>query len=217
MSNKVVIEILDNAAIINCNNQAAKTIKLESLVKAFKETDSKIQSPILPIGTIKYSEYGLYKNIIIYIAPSKFNATVGNNVFENCCRPAMLFKVQLSTSNSGDYIISGTSIFGIKDSYLMLSENTQLFGLPFPNIGSGGHICWGSNSMAGTLKSLMGIPAYIDRLFNSPFNNHLFNTDFLKTFGINTPEKLFEYIKDKDVFPLELLEGLGRNYTLSSL
>lgn len=215
MSN-ISINIFDNAAqVLHKGN--VKTIKLESLIKVFSSTESKIETPILPTNTIKYSEKGNSCNIILYHEKSTFTATYSDGtIFENCVRPPMILKYQLNNDN-GTFRISNSSAYGIVDDLLLINDNTQLFGLPFPNISSDGWICWGNNIMSGNIKSLIGLRNYIDRLFIAPFNNHLFNYSFLKNFGINDPKDLFKSLQNIDLMPKHYLENLGRDFKLKSI
>ena len=215
MSN-ISINIFDNAAQI-INKKEVKTVKLESLIKVFSSTESRIETPILPLNTIKYSEKGNSISIILYHEQSIFTATYSDGtIFENCVRPPMVIKYILNNDN-GTFRINNSLAYGVVDDLLLINNDTQLFGLPFPNIGSDGWICWGSNTMSGNLKSLMGLRNYIDRLFMAPFNNHIFNYSFLKNFGISTPQELFKSLQNIPVMPKHYLENLGRDFKLKTL
>jgi hypothetical protein len=201
--------------------RTTKTIKLDSLIKAFKNAETKISSPILPVNTIRYQEEGSNVAILLYHEPTTFTATCFGKTYENCCRPGLIMKYILGVEDKGEvgkeYSIHDTKCFGLVDSQMLLNSKSQLYGLPFPNISSEGWICWGSNSIAGKVKSLTGLGMYVNRLFNSPFNDHIFHNALLKNYGINSPEDLFKYIQGKERFPTELLENLGRNFTLGTL
>lgn len=212
------IDIFDNTANFtefNSKKSIVKTLKIESLVKAFRDTETTIESPLLPLNTIKYKEHGNSIIVLLYYPETKFTAHYSNEVFENCARPNLIMQFVLN-KNDNLYTISKSNCFGVKEKDILINENTKLYGLPFPNIGSGGWICWGSNSMSGSLVSLMGLNVYIDRLFGSPFNTHLFNTVLLKPFGINSPKELFQYLTTVDVFPQAMLENYN-NVTIRSL
>ena len=222
MKPKFIIEIYDNTSnIISFKNnerniKVSKTVKTESLVKAFKDTETSIESPLLPLNTIKYKEKGNTIEIILYYPPANFDATCFDVIYENCIRPGIIMSYKLNQIESG-FTINKTSCFGVKDDIILLNDNTKLYDLPFPNIGSGGWICWGSNSMSGILKTLMGLNVFINRLFNSPFNNHLFEVSLLKPFGINNVQDFFKFIQNKPVFPPELLINNNSNKTIRSL
>lgn len=226
----IVIEIFDNSSqvtirdtVSNVHKQelnTVKTVKLESLVKAFQNAETKITTPIIPPNTIKYEEKGNLIYLLLYYEPSHFTATCYKNQYENCARPGLIMKYGLNIEENAQgrtFKICETKCFGVVDDLLLLNENSQLYGLPFPNIGNDGWICWGGNSIGGNFKSLMGIRSYVDRLFKSPFNDHVFNSPLLKNFGISTPESFFTFIQDKPVFPKELLENLGRKYTIGTI
>jgi hypothetical protein len=221
------IKVYGNNCIVDINNNngkgnTIKTVKLESLVKAFQNTDTKIESPILPLNCIRYQEHGSNISVILYHPPKKFNATCFKDVFEDCIRPGIVIKYILGYKNDPNYgrsyNIQDSRCFGVVDDFGLFSNKTQLFGLPFPNISSEGWVCWGSNSIGGEIRALTGLYVYIDRIFNSPFNSHIFHNALLKNYGINEPRDLFKYIQGRDRFPNELLENLGaKNWTLGKL
>jgi hypothetical protein len=123
----------------------------------------------------------------------------------------------LIKDSNNEYSISGTQAYGVKDSVNIVSDKTILWGLPFPNIGTDGYVCWGSNSVAGKFKSLTSLKVYVERIFNSPFNNHLFYSSGLSPFGINSNHDLFKFLQDKPYFPYEILENLGSKKTIGSI
>lgn len=222
-ANKIAhIDILANAAIITYNEQGSfdkkvcKTIKLETLIKAFQTTQTKLVSPILPNNCIKYEEKGNTVIVRLLHEQTKFTATCFGKVYEEVIRPTCLMTYKLNKQGE-TYSIIGTELFGIIDDPLLISNNTQLYGLPFPNISANGWICWGNNSIAGNFRSLTGLKVYIERLFKAPFNDHVFNTGFLRNFGINGPADLFKYLQGKEKFPNEILENLGTGHTIGSL
>jgi hypothetical protein len=185
-----------------------KTVKLESLTKAFSETEITIASPILPHGCIRYKEKGNEVIVIVFHEGTPFDADCYGNIYTNCIRPNIIMAYYLNVDN-GIYNIKTVKAFGVIDPIGTLNENTRLYGLPFPNVGTDGWVCWGSNSVAGTFTSLVGLRVNYNRFFAMPFNNHLFNSGALGMFGITTPQQLFTAIQDKNVFPNDLLENLG--------
>ena len=196
-----------------------KSIKLESLIKAFNETEMNFQSPLLPRNCIKYKEKGNKLNIILLAEPKTYTMTCFGETFENCITPAMIWNFVLTKNDSSGvstYAISNTEAYGIRDNISMISDHTQLYGLPFPNIGSNGWVCWGSNSVGGNFKSLIGLTGYIDRFFAAPFNDHLFNSYSVRQFGIEGPKQLFASLSGKDIFPTVLFENIGRDKTIGS-
>lgn len=210
------IDIKETYAIIK-DGFTCKTIKLEDLVKAFSGIKVAIKSPLLPQNCIRYSENGNIVTVLLFHEQARFNATVFNNNYENCLRPRMIMKYSLLKANDS-YIMQNSSCFGVKDQFIALNNNTQLYGLPFPNINSSGWICWGSNSSGGNFRSLIGLSLYIDRLFGTPFNNHLYNSSLLKTtHGFDGPEALFKYTSDLKEWDDSLFEHIGTSYTLDKI
>jgi len=216
---KISIDIFDSAANISFNQEfgtEVKTIKIDSLVKAFNGTDVSIESPILPLNTIQYKEKGNSIIVITAYPQCKFNATYKDIVYENCIRPNLVLKFELNKNNN-IYNISNTICFGLKDDLTLLTSKTKLYDMPFPNIGNGGWVCWGANSISGSLISLTGLNIYINRLFNSPFNNHLFKAGLLNPFGIHNVEDFFKFLQNKETFPREILINTSNNLTLGDL
>lgn len=221
--NKIAsIDILPNAAIItykesNGLTRIVKTVKLESLIKAFQSTDTKLSSPILPSNCIRYEEKGNSVVIILLHEQTRFTATCFGKIYENVLRPNLIMKYTLHKRGE-TYSIGATDCFAIADDPMLISTNTQLYGMPFPNISPSGWICWGNNSIAGNFRSLTGLKVYVERLFKAPFNDHVFNSQFLKNFDINGPAQLFELLQqESDRFPNQILENLGRQFTLGSI
>jgi hypothetical protein len=223
----IKIEIYrDNAVIIEPKitdvgkkiyKNVVKTVKLDSLIKAFSETELDIVSPILPPNCIRFREKGNSTVITLLHEEKRFTATVSGIRYENCVRPNMLMVFHLSKDSTNNYSIRNSQAFGIKDNPAMISEATVLYGLPFPNIGADGWICWGNNSVAGSFKSLVGLRAYCDRLFAAPFNNHLFNSYGLGVHGISNEHDLFKAIQDKPAFNYDLFENIGQRKTIGDL
>lgn len=203
MSKDIKITISGNSAIISVEN-IKKTVKLSTLVNAFKSDNSGYESPILPKNAIRYLERGNKSVLIIYAEPTTFTATVDGKKYENCTRPGLVMSINLNSSKSG-WTINECKCFAVKEDRLMINKDTRVYGLPFPNISDNGWICWGSNSTGGNFQSLTGLGLLIDRLFNSPFNNHVFSSSLFSHLGIKDHHDFFKFIQDKPSFPDELL------------
>ena len=219
MKENITIQIFDTYGIIHHNN-IAKTVKLENIIKSFSSVNMGIESPILPNNCIKFKEKGNSTCIILYYEPTTFTAHLSNgSVYENVSRPGIIMKFDLGKNTvTNQYNIQNTNCYGVKDPYIALNDNTRLYGLPYPNISSSGGICWGSNSIGGNFTSLVGLKSYIDRLFTSPFNNHLYNHTFLRSVAnIDGHIELFKFLQDKPHFPIEIFENLGTDFTLGKL
>jgi len=211
--------IIDEPEIINIEEKivrhTVKTVKIETFVKAMSETTIDIVSPILPPNCIRYREKGNEVIVILFHEMAKFSADCQGERFDNCIRPNMVMVYYLNQTN-GSYNIKTVKAYGIAESAGMIGPKTRLYGLPFPNVGSDGWVCWGSNSISGTFNSLVGLRIYVDRFFSTPFNSHLFNSSLLNMHGITGPQELFKALQDKDHFPVEYFENLG-NKTLGDL
>jgi len=169
---KINIELMGNSAIIRSPSKcgradAAKTVKITTLVRAFQDQDRGMETPILPKNTLKYVERGNKAIIYVYSEPTHFKATVGDQIYENCSRPGLVMIIELNMEGNA-WSVRDSKIFAIKDDRLLINNETKLYGLPFPNISDDGWICWGSNASGGTFHSLTGLGMLIDRLFGSP-------------------------------------------------
>lgn len=196
-----------------------KTVKLESIIKAFSSTKTAIESPILPKNCIKYKEHGSGCIVITYHEQTRFNATLADDsIVENCLRPAHVVKYNMNKVNDKQFILSGSAAFALKDPYVTINDNTKLYGLPFPNVNSNGWICWGGMNNSGTFNSLVSLNNFIERFWvSSKFNNHLFSSPGLRLLGINGYKEFFQYIANcGDIFPNELYDDIG-NYTFNKL
>lgn len=221
LDERITIEICGNHAIITNpgrkGSEDKKTIKIDTLVKAFQEQGTGIATPILPANTVQYKEKGNSAYLVVYFPPAKFDATYRQTKYENCIRPGIIMRYELSVRGEAGYVLSNTYAWSVKDDPLFFTNDTKLFALPFPNVNDSGWVCWGSNSLSGMFKSLTGLGSYIDRLFNAPFNNDLFQGSLFRHVGFDTPAGLFEFLKDKEQWPEELYVDSGRRPTLGSI
>jgi len=220
MSN-VLIEIRENAAIVTHGNGGdslfKKTVKIESLVKAFQDKGTGINTPVLPVGTIKWQEKGNRAFLFLYSPPVKFDANYKSEVITDCIRPGVIMKFELQV-NKKNFTLSQTFAWAVKDAPMFFNDNTILYNLPFPNVSDSGWVCWGGGSvLSGEFQSLCGLGNYINRLFNAPFNNDLFQGSLFRHVGFDTPLGLFNFLKGKEEFPDQLYVDSGRNYTLGTI
>lgn len=217
----IFIQISNNAAILRIPNAkgtfTTKVVKIPTLVKAFQEHAVPLETPIMPVGCIKYKEKGNHAIVITYHPETRFTAKWRDNVYENCVRPAIIMSSTLYVNGDGSFSLKGSQVFGVKDPAILINDNTRLQRLPFPNIYDNGNVCWGGNSIAGSFKVLTGIGQYVDRIFNSVFNNDLFSNGHVRQFGLETPGDVFNFLKDKETFPQELFREMGSSYTIRSL
>lgn len=206
---KISIDLLDDSLLIKVLDNrthltTSKTVKIQTLIKAFQDQDGGISTPVLPRNTIKYVEKGNKATLFLYGEPTHFKATVGDKIYENCSRPGLVMIIYLNCEPTG-WSMCDSKAFAVKEDRLLLNDHVKLYGLPFPNVSDTGWICWGNNASGGVFASLTGLGMLIDRLFNSPFNNHVFHSGSFRHLGIENHHDFFKYIQDKPFFPEELL------------
>jgi hypothetical protein len=231
----VDIKIVGNAAVISLpqmdGSRMSKTVSLQTLVKAFQENASGIETPVLPFGAIKYKERGNTSILAVYHEPTSFTARFDGDLsestqavyrggdgictFENVKRGGIVMVYYLCKNSNGTFSMSDTRCYGIKDHPLTFNDNTECFMVPFPNVGKdNGWVCWGDNRVGGEYRSLCGFRSFADILFNSKFNNDLFDNRILRGFDINHPIDLFVKLQGLESFPDEYLIMPGAPITL---
>lgn len=215
------IKLVGNSAFLDvpghgAGERSSKVLKVDTLCNAFRDKDDGIQTPFLPVNTLKYKEKG--NNCILYLhsKEAKFTATVGDKKYEDCIRPSLVMIIFLS-KQGGVYNIHDSKCFAVKDDRMLITDSTVLYGMPFPNISCDGWICWGANSTGGNFQSLTGLGMLVDRLFNSPFNNHVFSSSAFRHLEIGSHHDFFKYIQNKERFPEELLLRTVDRVTLGSI
>jgi len=221
-SGNIEIKILGNAAVITHPSEGgmciSKTVKLGNLLRCFADMSGGVETPILPENCIKYKEEGNSTILALYHRQAKFTATIDGIKYENCIRPNIVMVYTLTNKGAGGWSMRDTRAFGILEDRLLVTPGSALLNLPFPNIGGGGWICWGSNSISGTFRSLTGLTMLCDRLFAAPFNNHLYSSAPFKHLGINSHIDFFKYLQNKDNFPTEMLaKNPGRQMVLGDI
>lgn len=200
----------------------SKTIGTKQLVKIFKTSSTRLATPLLPRGTVRYSETGNTGSLTLFHEATSFTLTYDGydsaEIFENVKRPNVIMNFKLSLNKDNTYYVTDSKCYGVIDSYITLSEMTPLYELPFPNIGGDGYICWGGNKLInGHFKSLMGFTAFVDILFNSPFNDDLFYGHTSTMYNIKNPKDLFKILQESDTFPEGLLSTSSSSPKLGDL
>lgn len=211
------------------NAITCKTVSMQSLLKAFKNHVSDIASPMLPIGTVRYFEKGNDISLIMFHESDRFDACLlmGHDdsdrpkikTIENCVRPSVIMKHIIRNRGRNHYELASSQVYAVKEaSSLLVNDATVLYRLPFPNVYADGKVCWGhANDRAGTMESLAGLKAYVERLFRSVFNRDLFDSNLFSSLGINSPEALFEQLSNKDLYPDKFFLPLAESKTLGGL
>lgn len=134
-----------------------------------------------------------------------------DNSFENIPIPKLLFIAKIK---SGVHI--GSSVFALKAK--TIKKNTKVYRFPYPNVFSGGKICYGNNSITDAdFGNIETISRLANMFLEMPFNDH-------NSAGANKtkmpPRKLFESLSGKDIvdcnkimLPLgKTIEEIIKNY-----
>lgn len=214
LNNPVVLKIYGTTTIVETKKDGiitTDTVSTDSLLKSFVKNEQTYTSPLLPREVIKYSTTSDDVHLLTY-HEERENVTLlkreKNNVltYENCYIPKILLKISLkSCEDNGNkyYRIAKVKAYGTKTPYELLSDITQLYEIPLPNIYQDCSICFGGNqSVLSSLKytNLTAMPEYIYNLiFNSEFNqdlsdnavdlNRLKDKDFVCSGEIYTKQK----------------------------
>lgn len=210
------------------NARSSKTVSIQSLMKSFKSFVSSTASPVLPTNCVKYKESGSYIHLACFHPSERFDAILqggsrgsrGELRFENCVRPAMIMVYKIGVRGDGQYTLHETHAYAVKETdALLISNKTELYRPPFPNINDAGGVCWGSANISNgsELQSLTGLRLYANRLFSAPFNSDLFNATLMAEYAINRPADLFEMLQKEETFPEKLLLKLHTKKTLGGI
>jgi len=155
-------------------------------------------TPALPFGTVRYSanESQTTQRVTLEIPQKQFEIRYGaEDLLYTIGFPRMIVQY-LVTSKFGDVDsrIDETRIYAVLNDGQPITDNTQLYKFPFPNVGKGnGIVCWGANQRL-TLQNLVELERMFRWFVSAPFNeDHGVRT----THGISNFRKLIEVIQDK--------------------
>lgn len=101
--------------------------------------------------------------------------------------------------------------------YAVGEQKELLYQFAFPNVYTGGNICWGSVKLPQIekLKEVEIIPEFF---FGADNNNDLFSSNNLSKIGEETssPKSWFTFLDGKESFPAEYLKPVGTREDLIS-
>lgn len=99
-----------------------------------------------------------------------------DDVFDNIGLPGMIFMLQIMNE-----VIVDLRVFAIKDE--IITESTELYAYPFPNVSSSGGVCLGSNNLSEyKIKSANNLHSFPSMFFMMPATHELRNQN---TSGLN--------------------------------
>lgn len=154
-------------------------------------------TPTLPFGTIVYAknESGSRQRATMLLDKKQWEVRYGdeNEIF-TIGFPRMILQYLVVPSNEKNYKITEMRIFAVKDDKKPITDETQLFTFPYPNVNkSNGIVCWGQNARL-ELDSLVELERSFRWFVSAPFNeDHGVRTSL----GIQRFRVLLEKIRDK--------------------
>lgn len=111
-----------------------------------------------------------------------------------------------------DELIKKTYLFALKSPNVLSTD--MLCHFPFGNVYTDGHVCWGRVTLPKISKptDLVGV---INVFFDSRFNGDLMERhSYTAIQGTNISgfNSLIGYLKNKDMFPIEMLRQTGESF-----
>lgn len=160
------------------------------------EKEDEIPTPVLPVGTIRYSTNpSRTKHRVTMVLDKKmWDIRYGDDPeLLSIGFPRMILQY-LVVPNHETFRIVEMRIYAILDDKKPITDDTPLFVFPYPNVGKyNGIVCWGQNERL-EIRSLSELERAFFWFVSAPFNeDHGVRT----TLGINTARLLFEKIKDQ--------------------
>ncbi|MEN0651321.1 hypothetical protein NSQ82_20315 [Caldifermentibacillus hisashii] len=175
----------------------ALTKEPDNLHDADGEKAKEESTPVLPVGTVRYStnKTGSKHRITMVMDKKMWDIRYFDNEYKfyTVGFPRMI--VQYLVVPVGSYYrISEMRIYAVLDDRKPISEETPLFVFPYPNVSKGNAIvCWGQNERL-EIKNLVELERAFRWFVAAPFNeDHGVRT----TFGINRFKTLLDRIKDQ--------------------
>ena len=153
-------------------------------------------TPVLPFGTIRYScsEDRTAQRISLEIPKKQWEIRYGDqsNEFYTIGFPRMIIQYLVITNGNLNRI-DETRIYAVENNGKPITDETELYAFPYPNVGkSNGIVCWGANQRL-TIDSLVELERLFQWFVAAPFNeDHGVRT----THGIGSFRKLIEVIND---------------------
>lgn len=153
-------------------------------------------TPVLPYGTIRYSysDDKTVQRISLEIPQKQWEIRYGDNThaFYTIGFPRMVIQYLVNTNGTLNRI-DETRIYAVENNGKPITDETELYAFPYPNVGkSNGIVCWGANQRL-TIDSLVELERLFQWFVAAPFNeDHGVRT----THGIGNFRKLIEVIDD---------------------
>lgn len=182
--------------------------KRDSIIKALSQESSltfdadslyakELNSPLLPFGTIRYSHTDDYKRERLTMVLPKKKWDIRYRDEEQLYSiefPKLIMQYALSKQGTNTKALIETRLFAIEDNHQPITEDTQLYAFPFPNVDkSNGIVCWGANE-ALTIQSLLELERVFIWFVSAPFNeDHGVRTSL----GFSSFRKLIHHIQEK--------------------
>jgi hypothetical protein len=192
-------------------------------IQAIFSKEQIIESPLLPTnwGVIKFYQKGNYEGYILTTPPQvrEVNVVGSKKRKGKLPLPPLLWFFEVLVTGQSRRL-THTMVFALK--HEVLSMEDELFHAPFPNVGVGHGICWGSSGspQVGSIKSLQNVmPRFFSQAFNGDLAggrlNRFTNEDGQQSESaychITTLIKQYKDDPEKFVYPLQDLRSSGSN------
>lgn len=179
------IKAIFETILTNCDNDWVDNAIMRRRPKA-----SKVQTPMLPPGTIHYKQTLAGHHVVIMEVPKQLrNVRLGKIEVGEVGHPKL---VVIFTLNK-ELTIIDMRVAAVPN--VPVDFDTPLFKFPYNNVFRNCGVCWPDKNM--TLKSLVHLPMVIDLFFNSPYSQDILGTHRVEDF-------LNKEFDDKQLVPNEL-------------
>lgn len=181
-------------------------LTLSLLNEKQKEEESKkikFESGLMPssngvsIISIKENHSNL-KTVILKKNACKHDFPVYDNMYEKVGLPTLIFSLSIKNNQ----VFAG-QCYATKEEFI--TEDTELFKYPFPNVGHNGYICFGENLNNLKLENMYDLHSFPNKFIMMPTTHEL-----ATSYNSKIPlRKFLESIQHKD-FPLSELRETGK-------
>lgn len=177
-------------------------LKMEDLLEALSaEPDMAFKGPVwkptplLPAGTIQYAtdEDERYSRVVMEIPKKQWDIRYGDDEIYTIGFPRLIIQYDIIKSPSTQRIIE-TKIFAVLNNKKAITEDTEIYRFPYPNVYHDGRVCWGSNHPK-EIKDIMELEKMFNWFVSAPFGEDL---GVKTTHGMPNFKQLIEVIQDKD-------------------
>ncbi|MDX1806665.1 MAG: hypothetical protein R3267_06545 [Paenisporosarcina sp.] len=131
-------------------------------------------TPTFPFGTIRYStdDTGKFQRVTMMIPKQQFDIRYGEEEreFYHIGFPKMVIQFLVESDKNNQMSIRETRLYAIKDCSQPITDDTQLYVFPYPNVGKdNGIVCWGQNQRL-TIKDIVELERAFAWFLSAPFN-----------------------------------------------